>query len=240
VSFIGVAVLEDDVEAVATFVEEMGEKMDYRVALDLVPKDGEKEDGKTVKNWMEPAELRGIPGAFIINGDSKIAWIGHPFEMDDPLGKIVDGTWDLDAEAKKIAETKALQKKMQETMMQLQKLYAKFADDGNADELLAAVDAAEKEIPEQAQTFKMIKFQILTIAKDHVSDALAMVDAFLKSEQAQEASFLNHVAWVIVNPDRDSRSQTAESRAESCDESRRYGRKQRSFHWRYPGQSLFR
>jgi thiol-disulfide isomerase/thioredoxin len=68
VAFIGVAVLEEDQSAVPDFVEEMGKKMDYRVAVDLVAEGSEPSEGKVVKNWMEPADLQGIPSAFIING----------------------------------------------------------------------------------------------------------------------------------------------------------------------------
>ena len=49
------------------------------------------------KNWMRAAGQDGIPTAFIVNKEDKIAWIGHPSEMDEPLDKIVTGSWDLQA-----------------------------------------------------------------------------------------------------------------------------------------------
>jgi thiol-disulfide isomerase/thioredoxin len=69
---IGVAILEEDQDAVAKFVEEMGDKMNYRVALDSVAKDGSPEEGAMVKNWMEPSGQQGIPSAFIV----KERWLG--------------------------------------------------------------------------------------------------------------------------------------------------------------------
>ena len=43
------------------------------------------------KNWMKAAGQNGIPTAFIVNKEGKIAWIGHPGRMDEPLDKIVAG-----------------------------------------------------------------------------------------------------------------------------------------------------
>lgn len=92
--FIGVSVWERDQSKVKPFVEEMGEKMSYRVAMDEVG-DGNGSEGKMAKNWMTAAEQDGIPAAFIVNGEGKIAWIGHPMQMDKPLEQIVAGKWDL-------------------------------------------------------------------------------------------------------------------------------------------------
>ena len=96
VRFIGVDIWENDTSLVKPFVTEMGDKMDYSVALDTIPAAGKPMDGAMAKTWMSAAEEHGIPTAFIIR-DGKIAWIGHPIEMDQPLAKVLDGTWDRQA-----------------------------------------------------------------------------------------------------------------------------------------------
>ena len=48
-SFIGVDVWEHDTSKVKPFVAEMGDKMDYRVALDSVPEKGKAMDGVMAK-----------------------------------------------------------------------------------------------------------------------------------------------------------------------------------------------
>ena len=206
VTFIGVAVLEDDPEAVAPFVEEMGKKMDYRVAIDLVPEGSEPNEGKFVTNWMKPAELPGIPSAFIINGEQKIAWIGHPAEMEDPLDQIVEGKYDLAAAIKQMSEVKAMQKKIAAINEQLQKLFMQFSEDGKPDELLAALDSAAKDLPEQAAQLQLVRFKVLTDAKDRGDDALDLANKLLESEFAEDPKFLDKVAWVIVNPDREKKA----------------------------------
>ncbi len=213
VTIIGVAVIEEDESAVSEFVEKMGKKMDYRVALDLVPDEGDPNDGKIVKNWMTPAELEGIPSAFIINGEGRIAWIGHPGQMEEPLEQIVDGKWDLDAEAKVFVEARAakaekskLEKKMAESFGRLQKLFREFHEDGDPKGLLEELDSSAKSIPEGLTTFQMIRFQILTIAKGMADEAVELGNQIIESKDGNDTKVLNNLAWIIVDPERDTKA----------------------------------
>ncbi|ADV61999.1 Redoxin domain protein [Isosphaera pallida ATCC 43644] len=89
VVIIGLNAFEPDAEKkVKPFIEKMGDKMTYRVALDEVPEGSNPSEGFMAKNWMMAAKQRGIPTAFIV-ADGKIAWIGHPMSMDEPLKTIV-------------------------------------------------------------------------------------------------------------------------------------------------------
>ena len=86
VTFVGVSVWERGSgkateDKVDSFVREMGGKMDYFVARDT-------ETGTMASNWLEAAGQDGIPCAFIVDGNGKIAWIGHPM---DSMGKAIDG-----------------------------------------------------------------------------------------------------------------------------------------------------
>jgi thiol-disulfide isomerase/thioredoxin/Flp pilus assembly protein TadD len=80
VTFIGVNIWErgDDVSAKVTrFVEDMGDQMDYAVALDT-------DDGFMAEGWMKAAGRRGIPSAFVVR-EGRIAWIGHPMSLEAAL-----------------------------------------------------------------------------------------------------------------------------------------------------------
>jgi thiol-disulfide isomerase/thioredoxin len=85
---IGMNIWENDVAAVEPFVKKMGDKMDYAVATDVVPQ-GERR-GKMAQTWMAAAGRNGIPCSFIVDRDGKIAWIGHPMAMDEPLKKVIE------------------------------------------------------------------------------------------------------------------------------------------------------
>lgn len=94
VTFIGMDVWENGDDkaakeaAVDKFVKQMGDKMDYHVAMDT-------EDAFMAENWMKAAEQDGIPTAFIVQG-GKIAWIGHPMSMEEPLAEVIAGKFDLE------------------------------------------------------------------------------------------------------------------------------------------------
>ena len=45
-------------------------------------------------SYMKAANQNAIPTSFIVGKTGKIEWIGHPASMDEPLEKIVEGTWD--------------------------------------------------------------------------------------------------------------------------------------------------
>jgi thiol-disulfide isomerase/thioredoxin len=91
VTFIGVSVFERDQTKVVPFVQKQGAKMNYRVAMDKVPASGEGAKGHMAKNWLIAAGQNGIPCAFIINKEGKIAWIGHPAKMEKVIDSIITG-----------------------------------------------------------------------------------------------------------------------------------------------------
>lgn len=81
---------------VEDFVKEYGDKMDYCVAMDTKEK-------FMMNNWMTAAAQYGIPTAFVVDKDKKIAWIGHPMEMEEPLAQILDGKFEAKAYTEKFS-----------------------------------------------------------------------------------------------------------------------------------------
>ena len=85
------------VERINEFVTEQGDKMGYTVAIE--------ESDKMAESWMRAAGRNGIPSAFIVNGEGKIAWAGHPMMIDKPLEQVLAGEFDLEAgRAAQVAE----------------------------------------------------------------------------------------------------------------------------------------
>ncbi len=74
---------------IQAFVADMGDKMDYHVAGDV--------DGYMWKNWMEAAGENSIPCSFIIDGTGKVAFIGHPQNLEGALKQMIAGTYNLQA-----------------------------------------------------------------------------------------------------------------------------------------------
>jgi thiol-disulfide isomerase/thioredoxin len=168
VSFIGVAVFERDPEQskVVGFVEKMGEKMVYHVAMDDVPEGKKNNEGAMAKNWMIASGAQGIPTAFIVGKDGHIAWMGHPTvedKMEAALEKVIAGKYDLAAYEKEQAEEAALEAARQELGQKLNELMQGQDTKG----ALAAIDAAIVKTPKLESTFGTYKFKFMLDTKDY-------------------------------------------------------------------------
>lgn len=73
-----VGISNEKPETVKSFVEQMGDKMTYPVAI------GSRE---VYAGYMGAFGVNGIPHAFVVDADGKIAWHGHPM---DNLEKALD------------------------------------------------------------------------------------------------------------------------------------------------------
>lgn len=69
VIFIGIT--SETAAKVRPFVTSMGDKMDYRVALD---------DAGSAQAYMDRYSVGGIPHAFLVDHNMKVRWHGHPAE----------------------------------------------------------------------------------------------------------------------------------------------------------------
>ena len=78
---------EADVRA---YLDGPGKATEARVATDPT--------GATLTAWMRAAAQDGIPTCFLVGKDGKLAWIGHPNDLDIPLAKLVAGTFDVQQE----------------------------------------------------------------------------------------------------------------------------------------------
>jgi thiol-disulfide isomerase/thioredoxin len=199
VRFIGVDVWERDTKLVAPFLAEMGDKMDYSVALDDVPKGGDGKagdpnNGAMAKGWMQAAEENGIPAAFVIR-DGKIAWIGHPMNMDGPLARIVDGDCDFAELAKKRLAEKVKERKVSVVQM---KVYTPYrAKDFKA--TLAPIDEVAASDPETAEEFAPVKFTALCNLGE--TDAALSVGEKLFEKYKDNGPYLNNVFFYAVDLD---------------------------------------
>jgi len=199
ITFIGVSVFEQSQDGVKPFVDEMGDKMAYRVAMDSVPKDAAGNDGAMAKSWMQAASQDGIPAAFIINKEGKIAWIGHPGSMDEPLEKIASGSWDLKTAAEEFRKATENQKKL----MKLQVKFGEAMRSNDPKQMVDAVDEIIAVMPALEANFRQISGKKLTalIKLDEQDKALEYAQKLSKSDLGKSAEGLNELAWTIVDPD---------------------------------------
>ncbi len=193
VHFVGVDVFEHDVKLVEPFVQEMGDKMDYSVALDSVPAEGEAKDGAMAKAWMDAADEHGIPTAFVVH-DGTIAWIGHPQTLDEPLAKILAGNWDTGAMAEKRLVAKTRERK---TRLVRQKIYGPYRQN-DFQGTLAAIDEVVASNPELADEYETLKF-ICLCNSGNIEAGLTLGQQLLEKYNDQ-ADNLNNIAWEVIEP----------------------------------------
>ena len=74
-------------DKVRTTLEKMGDKMGMRVGID-----GERVMEKT---WYQAAQRHGIPSTFVVDRAGRVAWIGHPKDVDPVVDAVLKGTWDV-------------------------------------------------------------------------------------------------------------------------------------------------
>lgn len=196
VTFIGVSVWENDPSEIEPFVKEMGDKMGYNVAVDLVPEGKKADEGAMAAKWLTAAGENGIPSAFIIGKDQKIAWIGHPMEMDKPLAEIVEGKFDTVAFAKERLEQKEAELKLARRMETLR-------DALRSDDKAAAVKLVEQYISEEPTLEAQLgplKFNLLFQSKQYEA-GMAYGKKLTEGLFKDNAQGLNLVAWTILDPD---------------------------------------
>jgi thiol-disulfide isomerase/thioredoxin len=199
VQFIGVSVWERISEeqpySVPQFVREMGDQMTYAVASDVV-KPGQDE-GPMSKNWMMAAGQTGIPATFIVNGEGRIAWIGSPMRLDQPLADVVAGKWDLDAAAKKYT----LDLRLKGVISALNKEVTRAKKERDFAAAVRAIDAGLTKEPALETYFGLDKYFLLLDAQ-RPTDAAAYGQRLVAQVFAQNANALNQLAWTIVDPAR--------------------------------------
>jgi len=83
-----IGISDEKPSEVHPFVRKMGDKMDYRVAVD--------DQQRTQRAWMRAAGLNGIPSVFIVDQEKKVAFIGNPLDpkFDKALASIAEGRYD--------------------------------------------------------------------------------------------------------------------------------------------------
>ena len=129
VVFIGVS--DEKPSVVKPFVQKMGDKMDYVVAVD--------DQRQTSKGYMEAFEQGGIPHAFIVDKQGRVVWQGHPMaKLDSALDDLIAGKLDLDRVRKQSqAETK---------LQEYYKMVMSGEDDAKTDKLAAELKALDQEL----------------------------------------------------------------------------------------------
>ncbi len=183
VTIIGVSREEPKVVKDFLAKPEWDEKTGYTIALD--------EDSKTNESYMKAAKQNGIPCAFIVDQKGRVAWIGHPMTMDEPLKQIVAGEWDIE-KARIDFENR---EKVAQIQMAVRRAMFQASRSGDYGEALAVIEKAIEEMPED-QNLRMMKFQALAATGD--GGAYDIAWDILKANR-DNAMMMNSIAWFVLD-----------------------------------------
>jgi tetratricopeptide (TPR) repeat protein len=142
---------------------------------------------------MKAAGQNGIPTAFIIDANGKVAWIGHPMGMDEPLAEVVNGTWDMAVAVE--ANRKAQEEKNAMQAFRITMRKAQIAEDW--DWYIEAIDTYIAENGYNPALAKN-KFDALLEGKKDTISAYIWAEEMVKKDWDNPGA-LNAMAWGIVD-----------------------------------------
>jgi thiol-disulfide isomerase/thioredoxin len=167
--------------AIEGFVANQSGRMEYTVAYDGPSK-------LTDKNYMAAAGRNGIPSAFIVDQQGRIAWMGHPASMDFALHEIVEGKWDLatgpEREKQIFERLKAVRTMLKPDPAGAQTAFDKFAE----------------EFPYIAKHQDELKLELLKVAGKWDEVYVVWNQRYEAAIKYKDANALNAIAWGIVDP----------------------------------------
>ena len=184
VDIIGVS--NEKLAVVESFIKQpqWDKKTGYTIAVDR--------DGATSNAFMKAAKRNGIPCAFVVDGEGKVAWIGHPMSMDEPLKKIVAGKWDRD----KFRDDYEKSQQAARMMTEIRRTMRNASRSGDYREAMKVLDAAIAELPDDAN-LQMMKFQTM-IGPMNDPEGYQTGWAILKANR-DNAMMMNSIAWYTLD-----------------------------------------
>lgn len=196
----------NSLETVRAFVAQRDEAMAYRVAFD--------ELSFTWEAYMEAAEQSGIPTAFIIDKQGRIAWIGHPAtdEFEATIEAIVRDEFDIEAAARARAEAAEHAGRIAAMQAELHEAW----ESGDHERALSLADEIVASDPAAMQQWARWKFESLMLGIDEPERASAYVRSLMTGVYAEDADMLMRFAYGLAdslgidNPDLDLARDLAE------------------------------
>jgi thiol-disulfide isomerase/thioredoxin len=172
---------QNSLAKVEAFVKDWGDKIGFTIAFD--------DAGKTYEAYMTATGQQGIPTAFIVDKAGKLAWLGHPMEMDKPLEQVLAGTFDIQKAARE-HELRLQTRELQQSLFK--KLVAKDVE-GARKEVEKLAELAR----DNASTLNDLSWILLThpAAKGHFNQqALAAATRCHELTKGENWMFLDTLA----------------------------------------------
>ncbi len=180
-----VGVSDEKLATVQKYVEK-ADNMDYVVAVDSSRKSNDA--------YMKAFKQRGIPHAFIVGAEGKLLWHGHPMRLDEPLAKVVAGTFDIEAAKEESRKQQEMMKKRLAANKAVRDYLALVMSSKNPPEAKSMGATVAKQVAEFPQMGNMLAWELLTNERILEPDfALALQVAKVANEKSggEDAALLD-------------------------------------------------
>ncbi len=167
-------------EAVEEMVAEKGDVMGYTVAWDP--------ERRTSTDWMQAAGQNSIPTSFVVDGEGRIAYIGHPMWLDMPLHALLEGTWNYRTGPAEVAAAEE----------ELMGIYQSAGSDPAGS--LAGFLSFEERYPAVAGGMQDMKLQLLLISGEFEAGYALAARMTDEAVEKGDSTVLGMIAWLIVDP----------------------------------------
>ncbi len=179
VTILGVST-DQEHDKVRPFVEKMGDKMNYTVALD---------DGATMRNYLMAVGQGGIPYAFVVDKSGKVAWHGHPADgMESVIEQVAAGTFD----PAKHAESK-------QKFRELVRAYGEAAQKQDWDAAEKVLTDIAQVAPDQAGMAQIARYTIIATGRKDVPKALEFAQTLAAGPFKDKAMELTELADKLIS-----------------------------------------
>ena len=181
VVFIGLNI-SDTPEKAKAFVEEMGDGMQYRVAIDDGWKSGEA--------WLKAAGVSGIPHAFVVDGKGRLVWMGHPARgLDNVLEQLQLGEYNPARQIEDAIRIKNSALALELLDNQLTENYRQQ----DWDAAVATVDKMIEAVGEEgtaANRYRVQKFKIVFLHQQDFTSCVPLVEQLLTGPLKEDKEYL--------------------------------------------------
>jgi len=203
---IGVDACESKPESVAPYVERMGERMGFRVATDEITTPAPAEyanksrwnqvHGASARAWIQASGRSDepLPLAFLVDASGRVAWIGDPAALDEPLEAVLAGTWNLSQAAD--AYRKRMLLRLQTRPIRAQLEAAKQRRDWES--VVGFIDELSALDPEGSSELVSVKFQALLIDLKRTEEAYDCAREAVTNLARDSVEALSQIAWIIA------------------------------------------
>lgn len=183
----------ESLDQVRSFVDERSDEISYSIAFDT-------EDRDTNERWMRAAGQNGIPHAFLVDGDGRLVWRGHPMNLDRPLRQVVAGNFDYRAARDRQEREDRLRPEAMPLLQQAREAWEQEQHE-RALELTAEVVDLDAEI---FGNIALWRFGLMLGDMGEAEKAYAYA-AELREKYDEDPDLLNTLAWSIATDEHDER-----------------------------------